>query len=52
MDFVAVLTKVVQDQETRLDSLDGEFEELQKAVADLLKETSTAEAPAPGNAKP
>lgn len=52
MDFVAVLTKVVQDQETRLERLDGEFEELQKAVADLLKEAPAAEAPAPGNAKP
>lgn len=51
MDFVAVLTKVVQDQESRLETLDGEFEELQKAVADLLKESPSTEASAPGNAQ-
>jgi|APTNR8051073442_1049403.scaffolds.fasta_scaffold21806_2 hypothetical protein len=50
MDFVAVLTKVVQDQETRLESLDDEFEELQMEVEDLLKKTQDAEMPAPGNA--
>lgn len=48
MDFVAVLTKVVQNQEDRMEAQDKAFETLKHEVETLLKESVATEPATPG----